>query len=364
LRRPVARANSTRRVRGHAGNAGRSAVRAAVACMKRLIAAVGRLSGPFGLRLTVAVLAVIAATSASLIAVRGFRPDLVTIAETGPAGATAASASIPAPDIQLSTTSVPQGGAFAVEMRSPNVAAASARFNGHDYPMVSDGSAWFALLGVGQPVGSVNVLATGDYPVDVTYQFADSRTVHAERLTVTVTATDFPVDAISVSEEEAGLLDPELEASEAAKLREAYSAFTPVRLWQDAFSPPAVGATTTVFGARRSYQGGPADGSHAGIDIAVPFGTRVSASATGRVAWVGELPDRGRGVIVNHGLGVFTGYFHLSQILSQPGQLVNKGDQLGLAGSTGLSTGPHIHWEVVIAETNVDGLLFSKLNLP
>jgi murein DD-endopeptidase MepM/ murein hydrolase activator NlpD len=332
--------------------------------VKRTFVSLEHLSSPFGLTLVIAMLAIAAVALASLFAVRTLHSDSVTIARAGTIGTIAGSVAPPTPDIQLSATSVIQGGAFAVEMQAPDIAAASARFHGWDYPMVQDVSGWFALIGVGQPVGSVDVLPVGDYPVDVTYQFADSKSIRAERLTLSVTAADFPVDAISVGDEQAGLLDPELEATEAAKLREAYSAFTPVRLWQDALSPPVAGPITTVFGARRSYQGGPADGSHAGIDIAVPLGTRVLASAAGRVAWVGELPDRGRGVIVDHGLGLFTGYFHLSQILAQPGQVVSKGDVLGLAGSTGLSTGPHVHWEVVIAETNVDGLLFSKLSLP
>ncbi len=69
-----------------------------------------------------------------------------------------------------------------------------------------------------------------------------------------------------------------------------------------------------MFAAKRSYNGGPVSGSHEGIDIAVPLGTPVHASAAGTVSWTGELPDRGQGVIIDHGLGVFTGYYHLSEI--------------------------------------------------
>jgi len=183
-------------------------------------------------------------------------------------------------------------------------------------------------------------------------------------LPLTVEPVDFPIDRLEVSPELLQLVTPELEAEEAQVLRGAYSAFTPVQRWKGAFAEPVSGEVSTVFAARRSYDGGPVSGSHEGIDIAVPLGTAVRASAAGTVAWTGELPDRGEGVIIDHGLGLFTGYYHLSEIDAKAGQSVGKGDVIGLVGTTGFSTGPHVHWEVVIGETNVDGLLFEKLMLP
>lgn len=270
----------------------------------------------------------------------------------------------PPPQVALTSTSAPQGGAFAVELRSPDVNAASANFQGRDYPMVGASGLWYAIIGIGQRVGSETVLAVGSYPVTVQYQFSGSRAVSSTKLTLAVTATAFPVDAISIDASEAGLLAPELEASESAELDEAYSAFTPQQLWQGAFAMPVQGQITTAFGARRSYQGGPAIESHPGVDIAVPLGTPVLASADGRVAWTGQLPDRGNGVIIDHGLGVFTGYFHMSRVTAQMGQSVRAGDVIGLAGSTGLSTGPHVHWEVVVGGVNLDGLQFLDLTFP
>jgi len=251
-----------------------------------------------------------------------------------------------------------------VRLRSSALAAASVDFRDRDYPLVQSGDQWYAMVGAGQNIGSEVMVPAGDYPAVVSYQFSGGKDVYTTQVTVSVTATSFPVDVIEPGAVDAALLTPELAASEAAQLQQAYGTFTPQQLWQGAFSLPVNGTVTTNFGARRSYEGEPATGSHSGVDLGVPLGTPVGASAAGRVAWTGSLPDRGNGVIVDHGLGVFTGYFHLSRITALQGQAVSPGDIVGLAGSTGLSTGPHVHWEVVIGGVNVDALQFARLTLP
>ena len=270
----------------------------------------------------------------------------------------------PTPAMELSAPSVAQGSAFSVRLQSANVSAAMASFNGQDYPMVNNGDLWYAIVGIGQEVGSNDVLPPGEYSVAVKYQFAGSHVVHGAVLPVMVTATTFPADSVELPQDLLALLDPNLEAQESAILRSAYGNFSGTQLWQGAFTMPVNGTVTTDFGSRRTYQGIPGVESHAGVDLAVPLGTPVLADAAGRVAWTGTLPDRGMGVIVDHGLGVYSGYFHLSKILAQTGQRVDQGDTLGLAGSTGLSTGPHVHWEIVVNGTNIDAMQFVQLNLP
>lgn len=281
---------------------------------------------------------------------------------SGPAAATPTHGT-PAP-IELSTESLPQGGAFSVRLRAPNVVAAATHFNNRNYPMVSNAGLWFTIVGAGQPIGSVAMIPTGSLPVTVTYQLKGSRDTYTSKAAVMVTPTNFPVDAIVVGQGEEGLLAPDLEASETETLTAAYSGFTPMQYWRGRFSPPVRGSVTTTFGARRSYQGGPVSGSHAGVDIGVRLATPVVADANGRVVWTGELADRGEGVILDHGLGVFSGYFHLSKIIAQVGDRVQQGDTVGLAGSTGLSTGPHVHWEIVVNGVNIDALQWDHLDMP
>jgi murein DD-endopeptidase MepM/ murein hydrolase activator NlpD len=89
---------------------------------------------------------------------------------------------------------------------------------------------------------------------------------------------------------------------------------------------------------------------HAGTDIDAPYGTSVSAAASGLVVYAGLQGGYGRLVIVDHGDGVRTHYAHLSAILVEVGQLVHEAEALGAVGSTGRSTGPHLHFAVTNAE--------------
>ena len=78
------------------------------------------------------------------------------------------------------------------------------------------------------------------------------------------------------------------------------------------------------------------------------------ASNTGRVAFAGDLPVRGTSVIIDHGGGVFSAYHHLQQAAVQHGQMVAVGDLVGYVGASGLATGPHLHWEIIVRGVEVD----------
>ena len=117
---------------------------------------------------------------------------------------------------------------------------------------------------------------------------------------------------------------------------------------------------TTAFGQGRSINGGPVTGQHSGVDLAADAGTPIHAAAAGRVAWTGAMPIRGNSVLLDHGAGVVTGYHHLLEIDVTPGQIVDAGDVIAKMGSTGFSTGPHLHWEMTIYGVNVDPMTWTK----
>ena len=212
--------------------------------------------------------------------VRNVQSGRVVIAQAGSSRAATVSG-LPPAVIDLSSATIPQGGAFSVRIRSAQLVAGSVRFQAHEYPMVSNGDLWYAIVGAGQDVGTEEMIPPGDYPLSVRYQYASSREVMTANLTVSITPVNFPVDAIQFTGETAALLSPELVASEAVQMTQVYSGFSPRQLWQGAFIQPVNGEITTNFGARRAYQGGPAAGSHSGVDIGVPAGTPVTASAAG-----------------------------------------------------------------------------------
>jgi murein DD-endopeptidase MepM/ murein hydrolase activator NlpD len=116
---------------------------------------------------------------------------------------------------------------------------------------------------------------------------------------------------------------------------------------------PVSGTITSPFGYRRNPFGGGME-FHQGLDIAAPMGTTVTAAASGTVLSAGWYGGYGNFILIdNHG-GLATGYAHLSQIFVSVGQDVQKGQAIGAVGSTGASTGPHLHFEVRINGKPVD----------
>jgi murein DD-endopeptidase MepM/ murein hydrolase activator NlpD len=122
-----------------------------------------------------------------------------------------------------------------------------------------------------------------------------------------------------------------------------------------AFLPPGIGIITSKFGAMRWNK------PHTGIDIAVGSGTNVLAYRAGVIKFAGWNPwGYGNLVVIDHGDGFETYYAHNSVILVEVGQNVSKGDVLSLSGNTGISTGPHVHFEVRINGLAIDPLAYLK----
>ncbi len=120
---------------------------------------------------------------------------------------------------------------------------------------------------------------------------------------------------------------------------------------------PVTGTITSNFGYRGNPIGG-GTGFHEGLDIAVDYGTPVRATASGKVSMAGWVDGYGNLVEIDHGNGFVTRYGHNSMLLVVQGQEVKAGDIISLAGSTGRSTGPHVHYEVRVNGTPTDPLLF------
>lgn len=111
---------------------------------------------------------------------------------------------------------------------------------------------------------------------------------------------------------------------------------------------PVTGILRSGVGLRQNPFGGSSVEFHKGQDISAPTGTPVNATADGVVVIAGWLRGYGKGIYIDHGNGISTRYGHLSRIDVAVGQTVKRGEHLGLVGSTGRSTGPHLHYEVRI----------------
>lgn len=127
---------------------------------------------------------------------------------------------------------------------------------------------------------------------------------------------------------------------------------------------PVNGYVTDGFGMRRNPFNGEGREVHEGLDIAVDFGTPVTATADGLVIYAASHAGYGNLVIVYHSNGITTRYAHLSRISVEAGQRVRRSDQVGNAGSTGRSTGPHVHYEIRENDQTVDPLRYIGQSQP
>jgi len=151
------------------------------------------------------------------------------------------------------------------------------------------------------------------------------------------------------------LMDPELMQDELDYLAIWRTIRTPERAWELplAFPLPYQVPISANYGDRRSY-GGMVAGYHSGVDYRAWGGMRVIAPADGVVILAERLEARGNAVLIDHGGGLITGYWHLSRIDVGVGQHVKRGEAFALVGNTGLSTGAHLHWEMWVNGVSVD----------
>lgn len=164
---------------------------------------------------------------------------------------------------------------------------------------------------------------------------------------------------------EAAEIDQQARDEERARLRELWTYITPVPQWTAPFNKPITDflSVTANYGARRAYNGGPYLTYHEGIDFSAYAGTSVYAPAAGTVVLAERLYVRGGTVILDHGLGIYSGYYHLSAIHVTAGQTVQPGTTLGEVGTTGLSTGNHLHWDILVNGIWVDPAAWQEQGL-
>ncbi len=254
------------------------------------------------------------------------------------------------PHIVLSSDVLPQGKTIVVNaVPKGDATGATLTFNGRTQQMMVVPSGFWL------PVGAAPETEPGTYTATVTRTGEDGAALDTLTGTITVGVTDFPVEYLDVPTDGPNGLQPPDQVQLELNIRaQTFAEFIPQQLWEGAFILPVQGPVTTAFGTARSYNGGPISTHHSGTDFGVDEGTPVLAAANGRVAFAGALTTRGTSVIIDHGAGVFTAYHHLSKIEVTVGQDVTQGQEVALSGMTGLATGPHLHWELIVGGQNVD----------
>lgn len=252
-------------------------------------------------------------------------------------------------DISVSRREVLQGGVVQIGVVGENLAGAKALLRNQEMPFFSaDGGAFSLLMGVDLEERA------GPMALAIRAVSKDGEK-KAVIVTLHVKEKEFPRESLSVP----AAFDRIDEATrrrierEQAQLDRLWPSSGPRRLWQGLFLAPVPGTITSAFGLRRIVNGS-ARAPHSGVDLKASLGDPIVASNHGHVALREEFFFSGKSLVLDHGGGLYTMYFHLADFHVEKGAQVRKGDLLGRVGMTGRVTGPHLHWGVRLHGARVD----------
>jgi murein DD-endopeptidase MepM/ murein hydrolase activator NlpD len=233
----------------------------------------------------------------------------------------------------------------------------------HQLPFTYNASTktWFALAGVSIETNP------GKYTLELSGESTATKAPLKFTHTFTVTRAQYPKIKVQLAVEKK-FTEPSPEQqeqiAEGVKIKQDYlGRVTPEREWNGKFTAPVDAATSDVFGSQRIFNG-VAQRPHFGLDYRVPSGTPVAAMNEGTVLLARFLYFEGNCVVIDHGQGLLTLYFHLSEFKVKEGDTVKRGDQIGLSGGTGRATGPHLHVAVRWQGTYLDPARLLQLSLP
>lgn len=173
----------------------------------------------------------------------------------------------------------------------------------------------------------------------------------------------FPDEKLLV---EPNTIDPAVTKPEDDQISNLIHNVTPTKLWKTVFRQPVDQPICyrSGFGTRRSYNNGALFSFHAGIDYGVCANLNIYAPAPGIVVFSGPLAVRGNATFIDHGWGIYSGFFHQKEMKTTVGNRVETGQLVGLIGATGRVTGPHLHWEIWVNGAQVNPLAWLEKNYP
>ena len=257
----------------------------------------------------------------------------------------------------LMTYSANQGSAIRLNIpNEPGVKSVDVVWGTKKVPAFLDGDAWITILGVDLD------MKAGIHKVDIRLMMNDGR-VENRAAVVQVVSKKYPTTKLAVDDKYVELSEGDLARAnrESKETGAIYAKISAPESLTKAFSIPIPGETSgTNFGHRRIFNGQPR-APHAGADLHATTGTPIHATNRGRVVLAKDLFFTGNTVILDHGMGIYSLYAHLSQIDVKVGDTINNGQQVGLSGATGRVTGPHLHWGMMVQGARVDP--FTLVNL-
>ncbi len=208
------------------------------------------------------------------------------------------------------------------------------------------------------------MLEPGAYPLQLTATLPDGSAQTYEQMILIQTGY-YPDEILLVEPE---TIDPVKDEEERNFIASLTAPINPTRYWEGIFQSPGYfpDCYNSRFGNRRTYiakdEGTKYYSFHTGVDFCGGEGLPITAPADGVIIFSEMLPIRGNATIIDHGNGIYSGFWHQSEIKVQVGQTVSKGEIIGLVGNTGRSTGAHMHWEVWVSGVQVNPILWLSNN--
>jgi len=258
------------------------------------------------------------------------------------------------PALSVAPANPRQGEALFIRVAaSSGVTGGDIAWRGERFPLYQDPGGWS---------GSVPI-SPDQRPGGCTLRVSLERGGEEELLSrvIEVAKVAFPIQRLAMKSSTARLYTFPGAKQEDAAVGAALRTRSEERLWTGDWMIPTKGRLSTPFGVRRIRNGRPV-GRHRGLDIAAPEGAPVLAAAAGRVVMSTFLKKYGHTVVLDHGQGVTSLYIHMSARSAAKGQTVAKGVRLGSVGSTGVATGPHLHWATYVSGKSVQPFVFLRLS--
>ncbi|MBA4383889.1 MAG: hypothetical protein C0410_04075 [Anaerolinea sp.] len=278
--------------------------------------------------------------------------------------------------LSISPLPLSQGDTISIKVTTKGPLTLSGKLNGQDLHFFSpDNVNYFALQGI-------HAMAAAGI-TDFTIEGTDGpNKVFSYSQNVLLASGFFESDPnLTVAPE---MIDPAITGPELEQITTLTSIFTPEKYWGGVFLSPDTDYAleipnyeskkelTSLYGTRRTYNDDPTITFHTGVDFGGGVGLPIVATAAGKVVFAGVLDVRGKATIIDHGLGVFSAYYHQSEILVKTGDVVQKGQQIGKVGNTGrvdraneyAGAGAHLHWELWVNGIQVNPLEWLNSEFP
>lgn len=267
--------------------------------------------------------------------------------------------------VSISPLPLVQGETFVIQVNSINPATLKGELAGNKLSFFSlENNQYFALQGI------YAMADPGVYQFQLSGTLSDGTSFSYEQPILLVSG-DYSQDSpLTV---DPSTIDPTVTQPELELVQSLISKITPVKYWTGIFqSPGQYYEFNSLFGVRRSYNGSPYEYFHTGLDYAGGMGLPISAPADGVVVFAGPLTVRGNATFIDHGWGVYSGFFHQSQINVKVGDKVTKGQVIGLVGNSGRvdganeyeGAGAHLHWEIWVSGVQVNPFTWLNQEYP